>query len=177
MSLTDWRRQVKLTLLFIFSIFLSLQAPAKSTKKPASIEPFASFYGKYLISNCQNSGQLLMDHCNYKYLIVSRVDMIGASGLPVPAVKFRYMSQLGAGTFLDNSLAILKNQKDTTYVEEKDSSKYKQSFTYSDGHLKSTEIEFIKNPDDSYRLSNKSKDIPAQGDSYLGETILTLKKL
>jgi len=176
---------MKLILTILLSAFLSIPASAKSSKKPASdgaiqkIQngPFASFYGNYLISSCKNSGQLLMDHCDYKYLIVSKANAISPAGVPVPAVKFRYMSRLNAGSFLDNSLAILQNQKDTTYLEEKDSSEYRQSFKDSSGHTKSTEIHFIKNADGSYQLNNKSEDAPAEGDSYMGETILSLKKL
>lgn len=168
---------MKLILTIVLSAFLSIPASAKSSKKPASVEPFASFYGNYVISSCKNSGQLVMDHCDYKYLIVSKANAVSPAGVPVPAVKFRYMSQLNAGSFLDNSLAIFNNQKDTTYLEEKDSSEYRQSFKDSSGHTKSTEIHFIKNADGSYQLNNKSEDVPAEGDSYVGETILNLKKL
>lgn len=117
------------------------------------------------------------EYCKYKFLIVSKVGVIGPDGQPAEAVKFRYMTLQNAGAFIDHSLALSKKQKDVTYVDKADSAEYKRSVIDSDGHTVSNEIHFIKNEDGTYQLENKSSDIPKEGDGFVGETAFILKKL
>jgi hypothetical protein len=179
------RRIVKRFLLLAALTFIGQLSFARPSKKPASVSaknriekvPFENFYGKYQISACESSGQITTDYCNYKYLIVSKVGVIGPDGLPAEAVKFRYMTLKDAGEYLDNSVALFKTLKGISYVDGKDSSEYRQSVVDSSGHTLETEISFSKNSDASFQLKNKSGDVPQQGDGFVGEAILTLKKL
>lgn len=186
MKKQNYSRQIVSGFLLLSSLtFIGDFSFARTTKKPAAIgsakkmdkNPFENFIGRYQISSCQSSGQMTTEYCDYKYLIVSKVGVIGADGLPAEAVKFRYMTLQNAGAFLDNSVAFSRKEKDVTYVGGDDSAGYKHSVIDSSGHTVATEIHITKNTDGTYQLQNRSSDIPKEGEGFVGETALTLKKL